>query len=139
MKQVKQYEQIDNIAEPANEPRPQDTNEPVGEASSIAEICVAIAKLVTAVSTAGAEPGRRTGFADLTEGQTDAVWDSVCDFASQLAHTRSSSLDDISGKIAIWRHLAPEQSDEDNYQTVDETLLSSIMNDVEWLRSLRAG
>jgi len=114
------------------------------EITSIAEICASVMKLVTAIGHShqnheGSEPDpvAAIDFTHLLEDQSDAIWDSICDFAGELAHSRASSLDDIAGKISVWRHLAPEANEDDVDQSTDEILARSIMEDVEHLR--RAG
>lgn len=106
-----------------------------GSAATIADICAAITKLVEAVSETDGERDPQTGLPRVTAEDTDTLWRSVCEFAAQLSHAQSSSFDDINGKISVWRRLAPEQSLTSKYATIDETLLLSIIGDVERLHS----
>lgn len=131
MTQAKQYKRIDNLSHITAGPPQTDADDIAASSATIAETCSAIAKLITAVSKADNNPGMQSGFSDLTEGQADAVWESVGDFASQLARARASSLEDVTGKISIWRHLTPEEDAAS--ETIDETLLRSIMDDIERL------
>lgn len=132
---IRKAEINDIKSQSAKQPKHLDADGALGEAASIAEICAAITKLVGTVSEAGGETDPQTGFPRITGDCADMLWQNVCVFAAQLAHARSSSLDDVSGKISIWRHLAPEQSLTDKFTTIDETLLQSIIGDVERLHS----
>ena len=135
MKPIRKAEKSDIKSQSAKQPEHLDRDGALGEAASIAEICAAITKLVGAVSEAGGETDPQTGFPRVTGDCADTLWQNVCAFAAQLARARSSSFDDVSGKISIWRHLTPEQSLTDKFATIDETLLQSIIGDVERLHS----
>ncbi len=135
MEPVKKAQASDIKSQSAKQSKLLDADGALGEAATIAEICTAIEKLVDAASEAGGETDPQTGFPRVTGDCADTLWQNVCDFAAQLARARSSSFDDISGKISIWRHLAPEQSLADKFATIDETLLQSIIGDVERLNS----
>lgn len=139
MEPTKKNEYSEMKPQPVTQSEQINTGEGLGGAASIADICTAITKLVNAVSEVGSrkiEP--QTELSHLTEDRSDTLWENVCDFAAQLALAHSSSLDDISGKINIWRHLAPEQGLENKFPTIDETLLLSILSDVERMRSRQA-
>lgn len=132
---IKKANISDSKSQSATPPKHLDTDRALGEAASIAEICAAITKLVDAVSEVGGETDPQTGFPRITGDCADTLWQNVSEFAAQLARARSSSFDDISGKISIWRHLAPEQNLTDKFATIDETLLHSIIGDVERLHA----
>lgn len=128
-------EKSDIKSQSAKPPEHLDADGVLGEAATIAEICAAITKLVDAVSETGGETDPQTGFPRITGDCADKLWQHVCEFAAQLSRARSSSFDDVSGKISIWRHLAPEPSLTNKFATIDETLLQSIIGDVERLHS----
>lgn len=140
VKQKKEAENNDIISRPAKQVESLEAGDLLGEAATIADICAAITKLVNTVSEANdGETELQSSYCDIAECQTDTLWEDVCNFAAQLARARSSSLDDVSGKISIWRHLAPEQIVDNKFPTIDETLLLSIIGDVERLRSGQTG
>ena len=126
-------------SQPSNQQNHLSTDQQLAEYSSIAQMCAAITQLVHAVNkTDGADRKQPAGFSDEPGELADALWEQVCEFAEQLARARSSSLDDVKGKISIWRHLAPEPDAGNKYPTFDEMLLLSIIGDVEQLRRSRA-
>lgn len=139
MESIIEAENGDTKLKTAKQPEQLKADGLLEEAATIAEICAAIKKLVTAVGdSGGGETELQTDFNSITGEQTDELWRNVSKFASQLALARSSSLDDIIGKISIWRHLAPEQELESKFATIDETLLLSIIGDVERMHAGRA-
>jgi hypothetical protein len=107
---------------------------------SIAKICASLINLLNTVSAVheGEEKGARGPFAAesfsaLLEERSEALWDNISDFAETLSQARSESLDDVAGKITVWRQLAPESEESAQNQPVDVTLLLSIMEDIERL------
>ncbi len=107
---------------------------------SIAKICASLINLLNTVSAVheGEEKGARVPFAAesfsaLLEERSEALWDNISDFAETLSQARSESLDDVAGKITVWRQLAPESEEGAQNQPVDVTLLLSIMEDIERL------
>lgn len=135
MEPIRKAETSDVKSQTAKQSKLLDADAALQEDATIAEICAAITKLVAAVSEAGGETDPQTGFPRVNGDCADTLWQNVSEFAAQLARARSTSFNDISGKISIWRHLAPEQSLTDKFATIDETLLQSIIGDVERLHS----
>ena len=135
MEPIRKAEKSDIKSQSARQSEHLGANGALGESATIAEICAAITKLVDAVSEAGGETDPQTGFPRVTGDCADSLWQHVTAFAAQLSHARSSSFDDVSGKISVWRHLAPEQGLTEKFATIDETLLQSIISDVERLHS----
>ena len=103
------------------------------EHNSIGEIC-SIAKRLLSLATNSnplLEYDEDPQSTAMAEECCDAVWESLSNFAEILSCTPAASLEDIIGKISIWRSLAPEESEAD--YAPDEKLARAIMKDLEEL------
>ena len=66
------------------------------------------------------------------EGDTEAL-DKLVEISELLINRRAVTLDDVRGKIRIWRTLAPEDALCPESASVDERLMLSILEDIEHL------
>lgn len=61
---------------------------------------------------------------------SDAIWDNVIAGAALLERESAATPEEISSKIEVWRLLAAEKSEDEEYAP-DEALARSILHDVE--------
>lgn len=79
----------------------------------------------------GSSPGETEPGIDLNRHQEayDALWLEIARFSGLLAQMRAQSLHDLAAKIEAWKLIAPESLFNEEEQSVDESLLVSIIDD----------